>query len=240
MRRRPAQCANWSRQATFTNGYWLAGPILRCIALALRSRCGDVAVGATGFELVSTRPFPPILDSLCCHFARVGPTHRSIEHAIGRVGRSDRSAQCQLETSVEPLLLRPRRDEPGDPVLLGCLARAGYPLVYSEGLPDHRAARAVVLPRPPDDVEAESVAGLVIPLAHRDKRLADSLEQDARLPVGRPPLVSGWVVQVALGGFRRLGPPQHGPQGRLEQRLAQRSLGPEGGHDLGRVVFLAP
>ena len=33
--------------------------------------------------------------STACHrvFARVGPTHRIIEHAIGRVGRSDRSAQ---------------------------------------------------------------------------------------------------------------------------------------------------
>ena len=27
---------------------------------------------------------------------RVGPTHRSIEHAIGRIGRSDRSAQAQM------------------------------------------------------------------------------------------------------------------------------------------------
>jgi len=33
------------------------------------------------------------------HFARVGPTHRSIEHAIGRVGRSDRSAQQQPQFS---------------------------------------------------------------------------------------------------------------------------------------------
>ena len=59
-------------------------------------------------------------------------------------------------------------------------------------------------------------------------------------PVGRPSSVSGRVVQVARGGFRRLGPPQHGAQGRLAQRRAQHPVGPEGGHDPGRVVLLPP
>jgi len=34
----------------------------------------------------------PVVDQ---YLARVGPTHRSIEHAIARVGRSDRRAQGQ-------------------------------------------------------------------------------------------------------------------------------------------------
>jgi hypothetical protein len=47
------------------------------------------------------------------------------------------------------------------------------------------------------------------------------------------------MVPVARG-FRWLGPPQHGTQGRVAQRLAQHSVGPEGGHDPGRVGRLPP
>jgi len=176
--------------------------------------------------------------------ARVGPTHRSIEHTIGCVGRSDRSALRRLGTGVEPLLLKPRRDQPGDRVLPRCLERAGGPLVLREKPPDHRAARAVVLPRPLDDVEADRVAGLVIPLSlsryvsrtHSNRMGAVRCGR----PIGRPAPVSGRVVPVARGGFRRLGPPQHGTQGRVAQRLAQLAVVPEGFHDRGRVVLLPP
>ena len=39
------------------------------------------------------RIFSPKGSAVCQYEGRVGPTHRSIEHAIGRVGRSDRAAQ---------------------------------------------------------------------------------------------------------------------------------------------------
>ena len=47
-------------------------------------------------------------------------------------------------------------------------------------------------------------------------------------------------MPVARNGFRRLCPPQHGTHGRLAQRLAQHPVGPEGGHDPGRVGLLPP
>src|SRR5262245_28072485 len=65
-----------------------------------------------------------------------------------------------LGTSVEPSLLKRGRHRPGDPVLPGCPERAGVPLVLREDPPDHRAARAIVLPRSPEDVEADRAAGL--------------------------------------------------------------------------------
>ena len=127
-------------------------------------------------------------------------------------------------TSVETLLLKPRRHQPGDPVLRDSLSVQGSLWLCGEYLADHRAARAVVLPPPPDDVE----------------RLANSLEQDGRGPVRRPSSVSRRVVSLARGGFRRLCSPQHGTQRGLAERLAQCFVSAESRHDFGRIVRLRP
>src|SRR5262245_23156587 len=50
---------------------------------------------------------------------------------------------------------------------------------------------------------------------------------------------SARVVWVTPGSCRRLHLSQYGEQGRLTQRLAQPSVGPEHFHDPGRVVLLA-
>jgi hypothetical protein len=52
--------------------------------------------------------------------------------------------------------------------------------------------------------------------------------------------VSGRIMRSARGGFRRSCPAQHGAQGRVAQRLARHSVGPDCVHDLDRVVLLAP
>jgi hypothetical protein len=64
---------------------------------------------------------------------------------------------------------------------------------------------------------------------------------DSRRGIGS----GAWRVSVARasgrsagGRFRRCRPPEHGSQGRLAQRLAQHSVGPDGIHDRGRVVLL--
>src|SRR5262249_42173235 len=55
--------------------------------------------------------------------------------------------------------------------------------VLLEDPPDHRVASAIVPPQPPDGVEADRTAGLVISLAHGHERIAGSLEPDGRGPV---------------------------------------------------------
>jgi len=54
---------------------------------------------ATGLELSSGQSRIPIFTPLTATQARVGPTHRRIEHAIARVGRCDRRALRQIEGS---------------------------------------------------------------------------------------------------------------------------------------------
>jgi hypothetical protein len=147
--------------------------------------------------------------------ARYGPTTRPTTptRATGFVDASvdptdARNAPARDQRSV--LTVKPRRHQPLDRVLPVCFERAGVPLVLREDPPDRRAARAIIFPRPPDNVEADRGAGLTIPLAQLDERLADSLEQDGVVrsgrPVGRPSSGSVRVVQVARGGFRRLCP----------------------------------
>jgi hypothetical protein len=58
------------------------------------------------------------------------------------------------------------------------------------------------------------------------------------IPVSRSSLASGRVGRVARGGLWRQRPAQHRMQRRLAERLAQGLVGPESGHDLGRVVLL--
>ena len=52
--------------------------------------------------------------------------------------------------------------------------------------------------------------------------------------------VVGTMLWLIWGGFRRSRPPQHGAQGRVAERLAQRAVGPKRFHDFGRIVLLAP
>jgi hypothetical protein len=57
-----------------------------------------------------------------------------------------------------------------------------------------------------------------------------------RLPT--PFLLSIWVGALLRLAWPR--PPQHGPKGCLAERLGQRRVGPEGRHDLGRILLLSP
>src|SRR5262249_45773970 len=102
---------------------------------------------------------------------------------------------------------------------LGRLERVGIPLVLLEGPPDHRIDQAIVPPQPPGGVEARRIVGLVMPLAHCHERLADSLEQDGRRPVGPSRLAVSLGVRAGWAGrpgrlpasappeARRAGPP---------------------------------
>jgi len=93
------------------------------------------------------------------YLARVGPTHRSIEHAIGRVGRSDRSAQRGRVRDSQ--ILRGRTDAAGSYVgRLPCedrwlLPRGARPvrrMAHASGYGVHRPGgadrRETALPAP--------------------------------------------------------------------------------------------
>ena len=153
-------------------------------------------------------------------------------------------ATRHLGTVVEPLLVKPRRNQTGDPVLPGCLERAGALRVCGRvpgiiGLSKLQSFddRPMALRRTaPPGWSSRSRIAMNVSRTHSDRMGAVRCGG----PVRRPSSVSGRVVQVARGGFRRLCPPQHGTQGRLAQRRAQLPVGPEGVHDLGRGVLLPP
>ena len=88
----------------------------------------------------------------------------------------------RLGTGVEPLLLKPRRDEPGDQVVPGCLERAGA-LWFCRRIP-----RIIGLPELSSFHDRPMTSRPTAPPGRSSarachERRADSLEEDGRRPV---------------------------------------------------------